>query len=160
MRKRDEGFDGNKESSPSSRWRATPHRGVASRWVRIPHNSKNSRYPDGYLLFLAEDEGFEPPQTESESGVLPLHKSSIVRHIAAWWRQQDSNLWPHACEASSGFYPDVILHLKLPKHLNTNDFSQWQPMRTAWWFQNWTTCLIPRALYIIKCSRNKAFYLN
>ena len=26
---------------------------------------------------LAEDEGFEPPQTESESGVLPLHKSSI-----------------------------------------------------------------------------------
>ena len=24
-------------------------------------------------LFLAEDEGFEPPQTESESGVLPLH---------------------------------------------------------------------------------------
>ena len=28
---------------------------------------------------LAEDEGFEPPQTESESGVLPLHKSSICR---------------------------------------------------------------------------------
>ena len=27
---------------------------------------------------LAEDEGFEPPQTESESGVLPLHKSSIA----------------------------------------------------------------------------------
>ena len=26
-------------------------------------------------FFLAEDEGFEPPQTESESGVLPLHKS-------------------------------------------------------------------------------------
>ena len=26
---------------------------------------------------LAGDEGFEPPQTESESGVLPLHKSSI-----------------------------------------------------------------------------------
>ena len=24
---------------------------------------------------LARDEGFEPPQTESESGVLPLHKS-------------------------------------------------------------------------------------
>ena len=37
-------------------------------------------------VHLAEDEGFEPPQTESESGVLPLHKSSI------WWRQQDSNL--------------------------------------------------------------------
>ena len=28
---------------------------------------------------MAEDEGFEPPQTESESGVLPLHKSSIFR---------------------------------------------------------------------------------
>ena len=28
-------------------------------------------------LFMAEDEGFEPPQTESESGVLPLHKSSM-----------------------------------------------------------------------------------
>ena len=24
-------------------------------------------------LLMAEDEGFEPPQTESESGVLPLH---------------------------------------------------------------------------------------
>ena len=28
-------------------------------------------------FLLTEDEGFEPPQTESESGVLPLHKSSI-----------------------------------------------------------------------------------
>ena len=34
---------------------------------------KKHRYPDGYLCFLAEDEGFEPPRTESESGVLPLH---------------------------------------------------------------------------------------
>ena len=25
------------------------------------------------FFFLAEDEGFEPPRTESESGVLPLH---------------------------------------------------------------------------------------
>ena len=29
------------------------------------------------MNLMAEDEGFEPPQTESESGVLPLHKSSI-----------------------------------------------------------------------------------
>ena len=29
------------------------------------------------VFFLAGDEGFEPPQTESESGVLPLHKSPI-----------------------------------------------------------------------------------
>ena len=31
-------------------------------------------------FFVAEDEGFEPPQTESESGVLPLHKSSRERY--------------------------------------------------------------------------------
>ncbi len=30
---------------------------------------------------LAGDEGFEPPQTESESGVLPLHKSPICRRF-------------------------------------------------------------------------------
>ncbi len=58
--------------------RATPHRGVAFRWVQIPHLCiRKNRYPRGYRFFLAEDEGFEPPQTESESGVLPLHKSSI-----------------------------------------------------------------------------------
>ena len=38
--------------------------------------TKNAIQMDGVFL-LAEDEGFEPPQTESESGVLPLHKSSI-----------------------------------------------------------------------------------
>ena len=43
----------------------------------LPATNKKCRYPDGYLHFLAEDEGFEPPQTESESGVLPLHKSSM-----------------------------------------------------------------------------------
>lgn len=36
---------------------------------------------DGFY-FLAEDEGFEPPQTESESGVLPLHKSSMHQFSA------------------------------------------------------------------------------
>ena len=40
-----------------------------------PSNTKKYGYPNGYPYFLAEDEGFEPPQTESESGVLPLHKS-------------------------------------------------------------------------------------
>ena len=29
------------------------------------------------VLLMAGDEGFEPPQTESESGVLPLHKSPV-----------------------------------------------------------------------------------
>ena len=34
------------------------------------------RNPFGLRIsHLAGDEGFEPPQTESESGVLPLHKS-------------------------------------------------------------------------------------
>ena len=37
-------------------------------------NIKSSS-PNGELL-LAADEGFEPSQTESESGVLPLHKSA------------------------------------------------------------------------------------
>ena len=44
-----------------------------------PSSSSANRksHPLGWLFLLAEDEGFEPPQTESESGVLPLHKSSI-----------------------------------------------------------------------------------
>ena len=41
--------------------------------------AKRKATPDGVAFFLAEDEGFEPPQTESESGVLPLHKSSMSR---------------------------------------------------------------------------------
>ena len=66
------------ERSPSSRQTATAHRAAASRWVRILFRGqqKNAILLDGVFL-LAEDEGFEPPQTESESGVLPLHKSSI-----------------------------------------------------------------------------------
>ena len=60
---------------------------IRSSWVQIPYNSNKKRpIAKAIRRFLAEDEGFEPPQTESESGVLPLHKSSI------WWRQQDSNL--------------------------------------------------------------------
>ena len=61
------------------RRQADVHRTSAFRWVRIPDIGKiKTRYPNGYLVFMAEDEGFEPPQTESESGVLPLHKSSIA----------------------------------------------------------------------------------
>ena len=40
-------------------------------------NAKKRLSAKAIRRFLAEDEGFEPPQTESESGVLPLHKSSI-----------------------------------------------------------------------------------
>ena len=64
---------------------ATVRRTVAFRWVRILIFA-NKKPLQKQRFLLAEDEGFEPPQTESESGVLPLHKSSI------WWRQQDSNL--------------------------------------------------------------------
>ena len=50
------------------------HRTLSLKWFEsLATTNKNSRYPFGYLLFLAEDEGFEPPRTESESGVLPLH---------------------------------------------------------------------------------------
>ena len=84
LRAEDEGFDcrsavrRNVRSIRRGRRMATVHRTVAFRWVRLPHDCKKKcRYPKGYLHFLAEDEGFEPPQTESESGVLPLHKSSI-----------------------------------------------------------------------------------
>ena len=58
--------------------------------MRISRTECISQIPKGFIslkkphlpsgkcgFFLAEDEGFEPPQTESESGVLPLHKSSI-----------------------------------------------------------------------------------
>ena len=42
-------------SNPSSRYK-----------IKIPAT-------DVVGILMAEDEGFEPPQTESESGVLPLH---------------------------------------------------------------------------------------
>ena len=37
-----------------------------------PYNAEKTNHKCGWS-FLAEDEGFEPPRTESESGVLPLH---------------------------------------------------------------------------------------
>ena len=38
----------------------------------LPYNAEKTNHFCGWS-FLAEDEGFEPPRTESESGVLPLH---------------------------------------------------------------------------------------
>ena len=51
------------------------HRHIAFKSVRIPPESDAKKRPTAYAVrrFLAEDEGFEPPRTESESGVLPLH---------------------------------------------------------------------------------------
>ena len=45
-----------------------------------PHSNQHQLYEKENpacrsMRDLAGDEGFEPPQTESESGVLPLHKS-------------------------------------------------------------------------------------
>ena len=41
--------------------------------IRILPHAKKESHPLGWLSFLAAGEGFEPSQTESESGVLPLH---------------------------------------------------------------------------------------
>ncbi len=73
----DEGFDRIRERMPSSRHPAGLPRSPALKWVQIPPIDKIIPNTPRVLGILAEDEGFEPPQTESESGVLPLHKSSM-----------------------------------------------------------------------------------
>ena len=52
-------------------------RSITSRAERHISFKKALLSDDKRAFLLAEDEGFEPPQTESESGVLPLHKSSM-----------------------------------------------------------------------------------
>ena len=46
---------------------------------------KSRRELAKFATTMAGDEGFEPPQTESESGVLPLHKSpkKVLRRNAS-----------------------------------------------------------------------------
>ena len=51
---------------------------------------KSRREPYIVRQDLAGDEGFEPPQTESESGVLPLHKSPM------WCTQAEQRLLLYA----------------------------------------------------------------
>ena len=51
---------------------------------------KSRREPNIVRDDLAGDEGFEPPQTESESGVLPLHKSPM------WCTQAEQRLLLYA----------------------------------------------------------------
>ena len=51
---------------------------------------KSRREPYIVRADLAGDEGFEPPQTESESGVLPLHKSPM------WCTQAEQRLLLYA----------------------------------------------------------------
>ena len=88
----DEGFDYIIELPPSSRRQADVHRTSAFHRFESPHLcNKKYGYPYGYPYFLAEDEGFEPPQTESESGVLPLHKSSKLNVIIIRKRRKKSS---------------------------------------------------------------------
>ena len=49
--------------------------GMTTVRVRIPVDfaSQKKKKPSAFAEGLAADEGFEPSQTESESGVLPLH---------------------------------------------------------------------------------------
>ena len=54
-------------------FRATDSRSNYSNPCRL---RKKTAVPNGTTVFLAAGEGFEPSQTESESGVLPLHKSA------------------------------------------------------------------------------------
>ena len=56
-----------------------------------------------WFFFLAEDEGFEPPQTESESGVLPLHKSSKRDYVIIRTRQKKSSIFYHIYDFISAF---------------------------------------------------------
>ena len=56
---------------------ASVHRTVALDGFESHFDANKKTTPKGVVFLLAEDEGFEPPQTESESGVLPLHKSSM-----------------------------------------------------------------------------------
>ena len=75
----DEGFDKVIVSAAGRRL----SRGPPDLCIQIGSNpsirSQNKKLITNVMSFLlAEDEGFEPPQTESESGVLPLHKSSIA----------------------------------------------------------------------------------
>ena len=47
-----------------------------TKMVPFPGTTQRSAW-EGCFLWQG-DEGFEPPQTESESGVLPLHKSPCI----------------------------------------------------------------------------------
>ena len=79
--------EANRMERSALRRAARLHRSLAWRWVRIPPTCVKKQRHQKVSLFLAEDEGFEPPQTESESGVLPLHKSSICPSLVVAHKQ-------------------------------------------------------------------------
>ena len=64
---------------------------------------------------MAEDEGFEPPQTESESGVLPLHKSSmrILLYLSSLKSQEVFSCFAKNFPDPTLLFPDMrILFLR------------------------------------------------
>ena len=71
----DEGFDLIKVLPPSrpAASDSPPDCRILDRSNPTPRAKRKSRRLLDGIFFLAEDEGFEPPRTESESGVLPLH---------------------------------------------------------------------------------------
>ena len=70
----DEGFDLIKVLPPSRRRQAAvPRTATFGSFESHAQSKRKKPIRMDELFLLAEDEGFEPPRTESESGVLPLH---------------------------------------------------------------------------------------
>ena len=60
---------------------------------------KTKKPPEGGLIvFMAGDEGVEPPHTESESAVLPLDESPISGNVLTF-----GELWTFTCFMQTDF---------------------------------------------------------
>ena len=80
-------FLGN-EKPPGQKDRAAPERCGRGDWIRtsglyVPNVALYQAEPH---LVMAGEEGFEPSQTESESVVLPLHNSAVVKQRILLYR--------------------------------------------------------------------------
>ena len=83
-----EGFE------PSKRLRAL--RALIEISVRVQITAsgiKKAICPKGQIAFLAAGEGFEPSQTESESGVLPLHKPATRKEYYTEFQKFVKNIF-------------------------------------------------------------------
>jgi hypothetical protein len=83
-----EGFE------PSKRLRAL--RALIEISVRVQITTsgiKKAICPKGQIAFLAAGEGFEPSQTESESGVLPLHKPATRKEYYTEFQKFVKNIF-------------------------------------------------------------------
>ena len=102
----DEGFDGRfafganrKEQSASSCRLARLRRSLALDGVESRKTSeKKEETPKGVSSWQRMRDS--NPRKRSQSPVCYRYTNPLfLWHEATWWRQQDSNLWPHACEA-------------------------------------------------------------